>query len=136
MRRFAFVNDNKVQKTEEHESFDNILDSHLFQIVIDVTDYSRAPQVGWAWERGRLIFKLPDVTPRQIRQAMILAGVSMAQIEAAIDAMPEPNRTLAKIEWEYSTAFIRANPLVAGVGMMLGWTEEQLDALWITAGRL
>ena len=136
MRRFAFVNDNKVQKIEEHESLENILDAHLFQIVIDVTDYVRPPQVGWTWEKNRLIFKLPDVTPRQIRQAMILAGVSMAQIEAAIDAMPEPNRTLAKIEWEYSTAFIRANPVVAGVGMMLGWTDEQLDALWITAGRL
>ena len=136
MRRFAFVNDNKVQKIEFHESLENILDVHLYQIVIDVTDYSREPQVGWSWERNRLILKLPDCTPRQIRQALVLAGVSMEQIELALDAMPEPTRTLAKIEWEYSTAFIRANTLVENVGLMLGWTSEQLDALWITAGRL
>lgn len=74
--------------------------------------------------------QLPDVTPRQIRQAMVLKGVSIAQIDAAIDSMPEPLKSLARIEWEYSTMFIRANPLVSQVGAALGWSSQQLDELW------
>lgn len=73
---------------------------------------------------------IPDVTPRQIRQAMVLSGITMDQIDTALDALPEPTKSLAKIEWEYSTLFIRSNPLVAQVGVMLGWTSEQLDNLW------
>lgn len=79
---------------------------------------------------------LPDVTPRQIRQALILSGVSLSTIDSAIDAMPEPTRSLARTEWEYSNAFERNRPLVKQVGIAMGWTDEQLDNLWILAGTL
>lgn len=79
---------------------------------------------------------IPDVTPRQMRQALVLSGVSMTQIEDALATLPEPTKTLATIEWEYSTMFLRANPLVTTVGTMLGWTEEQLDDLWRLAATL
>lgn len=79
---------------------------------------------------------LKDVTPRQIRQALVLSGITTEQIETALDSLPEPTRTLARIEWEYSVAFQRSRPLVATVGQMLGQTPEQLDALWILAGSL
>ena len=78
----------------------------------------------------------PNVTPRQIRQALVLSGVSMEIIDAAIDSLPEPHKILARIEWEYSTAFIRANPLVAQIGQVLGWSSEQIDELWKLAGSL
>lgn len=77
-----------------------------------------------------------DVTPRQIRQAMVLSGISMASIDAAIDALPEPTKSLARIEWEYSTMFIRSNPLVGQIGMALNKTPEELDALWALAATL
>lgn len=79
---------------------------------------------------------IPDVTPRQIRQALVMAGVSLQQIEDAINSLDEPVRSLARIEWEYSTAFQRNRPLVTQVGAMLGWTDEQLNDLWKTAGKL
>lgn len=82
--------------------------------------YSRPPAVD----------PIPDVTPRQIRQALVLSGVSMSTIESALASLPEPTKSLAQIEWEYSTMFIRSNPLVAQVGVALGWTSEQLDNLW------
>lgn len=78
----------------------------------------------------------PDVTPRQIRQALVLKGVSISMIEDALASLPEPTRTLAQIEWEYSVAFIRRNPLVEQVGLLLGWTSEQLDDLWTFARKL
>jgi hypothetical protein len=76
---------------------------------------------------------IPNATPRQIRQALILSGVNLQDIEDALDSMPEPTRTLAKIEWEYSVAFVRENALTNQVGQMLGWTSAQLDDLWTLA---
>jgi hypothetical protein len=73
---------------------------------------------------------IPDVTPRQIRQALILSGITIEQVDTALDALPEPTRSLAKTEWEYSISFQRDRPLVASVGQMLGWTSQQLDDLW------
>lgn len=79
---------------------------------------------------------IPNVTPRQIRQALVLSNVSMAQIDAALDQLPEPQKSLARISWEYSTAFIRNEPFVASVGLILGWTNQQIDDLWELAGTL
>lgn len=80
--------------------------------------------------------EVPDVTPRQIRQALILSGVSLSQIDLALDTLPEPIKSLAKVEWEYSNSFQRMRPLVNSVGQMLGWTNAQVDALWKLAGSL
>lgn len=79
---------------------------------------------------------LVDVTPRQIRQAMVLSGLTMQQIEDALNALPEPSRSMAKIEWEYSIAFKRDRPFVAAVGQILGWTGQQVDDLWRLAASL
>lgn len=77
-----------------------------------------------------------DVTPRQIRQALILSGITMQEITDALNTLPSPQKELALTEWEYSTAFIRTNVLVSSVGAMLGWTNQQLDDLWVYAGTL
>lgn len=79
---------------------------------------------------------IPDVTPRQMRQALILSGVSLEMIEEALDSLSEPTRSLARVEWEYSIAFQRNRPLVAQVGIMLGWNNTQLDNLWHFAATL
>ena len=73
------------------------------------------------------------VSARQIRQALVLSGITMAQIEQALNSMPEPNRSLAFIEWEYSNEFQRYRPLTIAVAQMLGWTEDQMDDLWVLA---
>lgn len=80
--------------------------------------------------------EVPSVTPRQIRQALVLSGVSIPSIEAAIASLPEPQKSFAQIEWEYSTLFIRSNPLVAQIGAVVGFTSDQLDSLWKLAGSL
>jgi hypothetical protein len=77
-----------------------------------------------------------DVTPRQIRQAWILSGKQLSEIDDAIAALPEPHRSLAQIEWEYSTIVMRNNPLVAMLGQAQGYTSQQLDDLWILAASL
>lgn len=82
------------------------------------------------------VVSTPNVTPRQIRQALVLSGVSMESVDAAIASLPEPMHSMAKIEWEYSTMFIRSNKFVAQIGYLLGWNSSQLDNLWQLASTL
>jgi hypothetical protein len=73
-----------------------------------------------------------SVTMRQARLAMNQAGI-LSQVEAALDALSEPSKTVAKIEWETATIMKRNHPLVDGLAAGLGLTEAQIDALFVTA---
>ena len=72
------------------------------------------------------------VSMRQARLALKDAG-KLAAVDAAIDALPEPQRSEARIEWEYSTEVQRLNGFVAALGPALGLSSEQIDALFIDA---
>ena len=76
-----------------------------------------------------------EVTMRQARLALLGAG-KLALVDAAIDALPQPQRSAARIEWEYSSAVQRHNGFVAALGPALGMTPEQIDALFVAAARL
>lgn len=73
------------------------------------------------------------VTPRQMRSALLLMGITESMILTAINSLPSPNKDLALIAWEYSTAFERNNSLTALVAADLGWSSDQLDQLWYFA---
>lgn len=133
---FAFINDNIIKKVETFESFDLIEDAHIYQAVIDITNYVYKPQVGWTFENGVLFLKLAPVTARQIRRALLKFDLTEETIVGALNTLPEPTKSEALIEWEYSNEFFRNNDLVAMVGQMLGWNTEQLDNLWILADSL
>ena len=76
-----------------------------------------------------------EVTMRQARLALLAAG-KLAGVEAAIAAMPEPQKTAASIEWEYSNALQRNNPFVAQLGAALGLDDAGIDALFVEASKL
>lgn len=75
------------------------------------------------------------VTMRQARLALNAAG-KLAAVQAAIDAMQEPARTSARIEWEYSAEMRRAHPLIAQLAPALNMTAAQIDALFVSAQSL
>jgi hypothetical protein len=77
-----------------------------------------------------------SITPRQARQALIISGIGPEQIVTALNTLPSPTKELALAEWEYSTEFFRDRPIVKSVSTMLGWSEMQLDELFIYAGSL
>ena len=76
-----------------------------------------------------------EVTMRQARLALLAAG-KLAGVEAAIASMPEPQKTAASIEWEYSNALQRSNPFVAQLGAALGIDDAGIDALFVEAAKL
>lgn len=76
-----------------------------------------------------------EVTMRQARLALHAAG-KLAAVNAAINALPDPPKTSALIEWEYSSTVRRDSQFVALLGPALGLDPEALDALFIAASKL
>lgn len=108
-------------------------------LVLNIENFETKPNIGCTYDGVSFSVPpkiIPDVTPRQIRIALLMSGVNEADIDAALDSLPEPTKTTAKIEWQYSISFSRANALVGIVGSMLGWSDEQLDDLWLLASGL
>ena len=76
-----------------------------------------------------------EVTMRQARLALHAAG-KLAAVNAAINALPDPPKTAALIEWEYSSTVRRESHFVAMLGPALGLDSAALDALFIAASKL
>ena len=75
------------------------------------------------------------VTMRQARLTLLGAGL-LAGVEAAIDALPEPQKSAARIEWDYSSEVHRTKPFVATLAGALSLTDTQLDNLFTQAAAL
>lgn len=76
-----------------------------------------------------------EVTMRQARLALHAAG-KLTSVNAAISALPDPPKTAALIEWEYSSTVRRDSQFVAMLGPVLGLDSAALDALFVAASKL
>lgn len=76
-----------------------------------------------------------EVTMRQARQALHIAG-KLAAVEAAIAALPEPPRELARIAWEHSQVIERRAPFVVQLAAAIGMSDAEVDALFVSAASL
>lgn len=74
---------------------------------------------------------MPVITKRQLRLTLVRNGISLAQVEAAIEAMPDglPKQE-AEIEWADASEFRRLHPTLLLVAQALNLSEEQVDAMW------
>jgi hypothetical protein len=85
---------------------------------------------------GAVAGQCPEkVSMRQARLALLGAGLLPA-VEAALNALPEPQKTQAAIVWEYSAEVQRHFGLVKDMAAVLGMTEEQLDDLFNAAAAI
>jgi len=82
---------------------------------------------------GDLTLFSSAVSPRQLRIALFSSGILEADVQAAIDTLAEPDKTISQIGWEYANDFERNDALVEGVGALLGLTTEQMDDIWALA---
>ncbi|MGX1495856.1 hypothetical protein ACSSV1_000877 [Labrenzia sp. MBR-25] len=74
---------------------------------------------------------MPSLTARQFRLGLLQSGRSLSQVEEAIAAIADPaKRETAQVEWEYAAEFNRTHPLVVSLSVTLGFTPEEVDALW------
>lgn len=75
------------------------------------------------------------VTMRQARLALLGAGL-LPKVQAAIAALPSPQKEAAEIEFEYAQEVQRNHGLVPAMAKALGMTESQIDDLFIAAEAL
>lgn len=75
------------------------------------------------------------VTARQAEQALILTN-KYDTVVAALEAIPGVQGELARTEWARSQFFERQRPLVLQMAQSLGWSDADLDELFILAGSL
>lgn len=108
---------------------------------VDITDL---PEVSIGWLYDGQGFTPPAAAPAQVPASVTMRQARLAllnnslldDVAPAIAALPEPDRTRAQIEWEYSNALERGNPFVATLGAALGLDAEALDDLFIEAAQL
>lgn len=77
----------------------------------------------------------PVVTMAQARIALTTAGL-FNTIDAGLQALPEPQRTVALIAWEYAPTVSRTGALVTTLSKQFGMTEKQLDDLFTAAAAI
>lgn len=82
--------------------------------------------------------KMPTLSARQLRLALLGLGLTGAQVEAQIATIPgtPAQREAALIEWEYATTYQRDHPLVVALGSALGLTTAQIDDAWKEAATI
>lgn len=76
-----------------------------------------------------------SVTMRQARLALFGAGL-LSSVDAAIAGMPEPDKSVASITWEFAQTVDRQFGMVPQLAAALGMTETQIDDLFIAAAQL
>jgi len=75
------------------------------------------------------------VTMRQARLALAQQGL-LQTVEDAIALIPEPDRAMVMIEWEYSATVERSSQWVATLAPALSLNDEQMDDLFELAATL
>ncbi len=111
--------------------------------LIWVLDTTGLAQVGWSYVNGvftapvvppvptPLPPPIPSLSPRQIRLILNQAGLR-ASVEAAVAAGTQDT----KDQWQYSSVFLRNDPLLVTMATALGLTAVAVDTLFINGAKL
>jgi hypothetical protein len=130
--RAAVIENGVVTNVIEVESLD------VFPGLVDGTD----AEIGDAWDGTTFTHPAPappavpaSVTMRQARLALLAAG-KLETVNSAIASMAGAEGDVARIEWEYAREVRRDSPLMASMMPVLGMTDAEIDALFVTAESL
>lgn len=72
---------------------------------------------------------------RQARLALLAAGKLQA-VEDAIDGLPDPPRSAARVTWDCSQTVLRTDQFVQLIGPLIGMSADDIDALFVSASAL
>lgn len=75
------------------------------------------------------------VTMRQARLALLAVGKLQA-VDDAINQLPDPPRSAARVTWDYSQTVERHNGFVLQIGPLIGMSEAEMDALFVVAAQM
>ena len=123
-----YINGIKCETSEELEVA--IVDFDEYQKECARNDFNGIPN-------APILQLVPEsVTPRQLRIALFSIGITESIIDAMLNSLPDPTKTIARITWDYSTLIYRNNPILEQMAPSLGFTTQQVDDLFIAAEKL
>ena len=74
------------------------------------------------------------LSARQIRLGLINAGISLASVQATINAIPDQaQREVAQVWWEFTNPVVWEHPVRAQLTALLGISDAQATAMWMAA---
>ena len=78
-----------------------------------------------------------SVSARQIRLWLIRQGISLAAVDATIDAIPDQlQRDSVRVEWDYAPYIERTHPMLVPLAAALGLTEQQVDQAFVESATI
>ena len=91
------------------------------QALIDGTDLPPTPP------------RVPREIPNWRCKAVLTQMGLIDQVTAIMDALPEPDRTIAQLAWNGDGKVARRGKTVLGLAQVLGLSDAQVDAMFIAA---
>ena len=76
------------------------------------------------------------VSQRQLRTQLLLNGFNLADIQTAINALQDPQKSIAQVAWDYAVVFDRKDPLLVAIATSLNLSESDLKQIYINASQL
>jgi hypothetical protein len=77
------------------------------------------------------------VTARQIRLWLVRHGVTLAQVDSAIDAIPDAQaREECRVEWDHAPYVERTHTMLVPLASAIGLSEAQVDDAFREAARI
>lgn len=78
-----------------------------------------------------------SISARQIRLWLVGHGYTLAQVEQAIDAIPDQQqREMVRVEWEYAPHVERTHPMLIPLAAALGLDEAAVNQAFLEAAAL
>lgn len=89
--------------------------------------------VDGAWVVAPIVVLVPQqVSMWALREAVMIAG-EMTAITNALNALPEPQKSIGWNRWEYKENIVRDSPIITMLQQELGWTNSHVDDLYRAA---
>ncbi len=134
---YAFIQNNTIVEVVANNPY-MIFVQHYAEKFVEVPDSCKTGDV---FLNDEWVTPVPpqyipkEITMRQARLALLDAGL-LGNVQAAINSLPEPDKTKAQIEWDYSNSLQRNNSFVSVLGTALGLSEQDIDNLFVQASAL
>lgn len=125
---FGFEIDNYIAIIDD-ETWSNYAGTDKWDIIDGVfTDITNTPEyIEKEKEKAKLELAMKSLTKREVFLALYRdKGITPEQIRSMIGSNQE-----ALIEFDYANEYYRFNPLINTIGMALGYSEEDIDYLFV-----
>jgi hypothetical protein len=105
-----------------------------------IPEYNSETQIP-QWVNHRwIIVNIPKRVPNKIPlwafRTILRLNNLKNDVDAIIDNLPEPTRSLTIEQYEYGNYIVRLHPLIVNIGTQLGLTSDDIDNLFINAKQL